>query len=194
MIRNYFLLNVLLFTVIILLGFKLYDAWTTTLDIPDIAGQQKVRVDKPERADVREDELSENAFDVITSKDPFSPLRSLSKKAPETARPVAPAEKPQLFGTMIMNNTEFAIFENPSTKKTNIYYLNDKIAGFVVSDIQEEKVVLLKDGESVEVRLRDDKKFKAPLPVRKLPSRVQSKPAARRRPVRRRAVRRAAGR
>jgi len=182
MIRNYFLLNVFLFTVIILLGFKFYDAWTITLDIPDIAMQHKAQVNKPERAAGKEGEFNETAFNVIAQKNLFHPSRSVSIKGPETPQPLSPSEKPQLFGTMIMNNTEFAIFENPSTKKTGIYYVNDKVDGFVVADIQEDKVMLLKDGESVAVRLRDDKKFKAPMPIRKPPRRVQAKPAARRRP------------
>jgi len=183
MIRNYFLLNVVLFTVIILLGSKLYDAWTTTLDIPEIAGQQQAQVHKPERAAGKEGTLNETVFNVIVQKNLFHPSRSIRTKAPDPIRPLSPAEKPQLFGTMIMTNTEFAIFENPSTKKTHIYYVNDEVGGFVVSDIQADKVMLLRDGESIEIRLRDDKKFKAPKPMITQPRRVQAKPAARRRPA-----------
>jgi type II secretory pathway component PulC len=75
-----------------------------------------------------------------------------------------------------MGEVKFAVLENPSTKTTKLYYVNDSIGGFTVSDIFEDKVVLNREGTKIEIKLRDKKDFKPPKritpPPKKLPRRT----------------------
>lgn len=145
-----------------------------------------------------------SSYDVIASKNLFHPSRSsINKKPPEVTRPVSKNDIPQLFGTIIMDDKKLAILEDQSTKKSILYKVNDSVSGFIVSQILENKVILKKGGESIEVNLRADKKFKAPnriltrrKTIRKAPKqRRRPSRVGRRRPQRRRApVRRSSGR
>ena len=91
--------------------------------------------------------------------DLFQPDRKLpAEKAPEAKQTVQPGNTPRLFGTIILGDKKTAILEDPDTKATKIYSINDSIAGYVVSEISSNKVVLLLNDESVEDKLQDEKK------------------------------------
>jgi len=105
-----------------------------------------------------------SSYDVIVSKNLFHPSRSMNKKPAEAAQPVSKNELPQLFGTIILKDKKLAILEDKSTKKSTLYKIDESVSGFVIAQILENKVVLQKDGELIEVNLREDKKFIPPTP------------------------------
>jgi hypothetical protein len=185
MFRNYFVINVILLVAIALLGFRFHSILATPLEIPDApssvdSGALKIKTSLSGRKGVGED-----SFDVISEKNLFSPSRTASKAAKEEPQPTVDTSKFQLFGTTIMTHKKFALLEDPESKKTKLYYLNDRIAGFTVSDISEDKVILKKGDESIELRLRADKKFTPAAPVQRRGTAVQNRRASRSRQIKR---------
>ncbi len=178
--RNYFLINLILLIIVGLLGVRFYRVYTHKLNIP--AGPEAKQIQK-ETAPVKGEEeiLSASSFEIIVNKDLFRPARSPFKE--DVAQPSLPKIPPRLFGTVILGNEKTAILEDPNTKSTRIYRINDSIGGYVVSDIREDKVILLWNGEKSEVRLRDEKKGLPPVkpmmvqqPQQQAPQQPQSQP------------------
>ena len=145
--------------IIVLLGIRLHNVLTTDIKIPTKASAvSPQKIDK--KLTKKSDRINSSSYDVIASKNLFHPSRSTAQKPSEVSRPVSKNDIPQLFGTIITNDKKLAILEDQSSKRSTLYKVNDSVAGFVVSQILENKVILLKDGESIEVTLRADKKFK----------------------------------
>lgn len=162
MIRNYFLLNLLLILIIGLLGNKFYDVLKYKAEIPVEATAGEVR-EEAAVVEHRGRPYDENAFEVISTMDLFRPSRtapSVEKKAAE--KPPLPPP-PKLFGTVILNNNKTAILESSDTRTTKVYRVNDTVSGYTVVDILEDKVVLMGNEEKVEVRLRDSKGIQSPV-------------------------------
>jgi hypothetical protein len=110
----------------------------------------------------REKVVSEASFKIIRDQDLFRPSRSAPSKTREKIEKVAaPKNTPRLFGTIILGDNKTAILEDSETKTTKTYRVNESVSGFVVSEILEDKVILLSGSEKVEVRLRDDKGIKS---------------------------------
>jgi len=161
MLRNYFLINLVLILVLSFLGFKLYQTYRATAGIP-LSSEIKQKIEKDvtkRRAPV----IDEALYNVITQKDLFRPSRSApEQKAEKTAEKTGPKNPPKLFGTIILENEKTAILQNSESKATKIYKLNELISGYTIAEILEDKVVLVKDGENFEVKLREDKGIKTP--------------------------------
>jgi hypothetical protein len=157
--------NVVLFIIIGLLGIKLYKTWSKPLEIPITAAREKSVADTQGIASLEEKVVKESAYDVIVQKDLFRPSRTPVKKDTSSSLAINTNEKPQLYGTTIMGDVKTAILEDPSTKTTKLYYVNDQIGGLTVSDILESKVVLKKGDSTVEIKLRAKKDFKPAKPV-----------------------------
>lgn len=164
MFRSHFLLNIILLVIIIVLGVKLYNALFHTVDIPTQAivqdGQYgRITVTRKVRAP------DKSSIHVITSKDIFRDTRSSSQTTERQRKPIDMKNLPTLFGTIIMNGQRKAIIKMKGEKSNRILEQDATIAGFQISEIQEDKVVLIQDGEKIELKLRNKKS-------------VTSKPAA----------------
>lgn len=182
MFRNYFLINLLLVIIIAVLGIRLYKVLAYRMDIPEESSVEKVEKSKDVVEDKRSD-IKEAYFEVITENDLFRPSRSAPTTSDAKSTTVESKNPPKLFGTIILEGNKTAILEDPETKTSKIYRINDSLAGYVVSEILEEKVVLLRNGEEIEVKLRDDKGIK---PVKRTTRRQRAVRTPRtRRPVRR---------
>lgn len=164
--RRYFLINLAFLVIAIFLGFKLYKAFSKPLDIP-VQASEKIQRPKTEENINTGTELNISNYETIVQKDLFRPSRSAAP--PEMSFPL---EKPKLFGTIIMGSGKSAILEDPITKTKKQYNLNDSVSGFIISDIQEDRVVLLRGAEKIEVMLREVKdatSMMQPPAVRQLP-------------------------
>jgi hypothetical protein len=160
MIRNYFLINLILLVIIGFLWTKFYKVYSHTFDIPsETAGKQIQK----ETAQGSSEEMAPDAtrFQIISNMDLFRPSRTPYKE--EVKQQEAPRIPPRLFGTIILGSEKTAILEDPNTKLTRMYHLNESIGGYVVSDILEDKIVLSWNGEKSEVRLREEKKGLPPV-------------------------------
>ncbi len=161
MLRNYFFINLFLIIIIGFLGFKLFDAFASYVVIPL---EPEMVTENKEDVKVKHEEkvVSEAFFKIITDQDLFRPSRSApSIKKEKIEKVTTPKNTPRLFGTIILGDNKTAILEDPETKTTKTYRVNESVSGFVVSEILEDKVVLLSGSEKVEVRLRDDKGIKS---------------------------------
>ncbi|GBE06073.1 hypothetical protein BMS3Abin10_01715 [bacterium BMS3Abin10] len=183
--RNFFFINVILFSAIVLLGVWFYKVWVRPLDLPAAADRQQVRAEDELSDERKERPLDRAAYNVISEKDLFRPSRTALKVSDAGASAgVISQDTPKLFGTIIKSDKKFAILEDPITRTTKLYGINDSVAGYFVNDIQQDRVVLLRGAETVEVKLRDLKTFKAP--VQRSRPVVKKAPASRRKlPVRR---------
>jgi len=142
------------------LGFKFYEVVTHKVAMPALTAEKKqTKFDIIKSADRT---VNEKAYDVISDLDLFRPTRSPAAKTEVKTEKAADKNPPKLFGTIILNDLKTAILEDPDTKSTKNYRINDFVAGYVVSDILEDKVVLTRDGDSIEVKLRESKGVTAP--------------------------------
>jgi type II secretory pathway component PulC len=143
------------------LGFNFYKVATERVALPaaPAAREKQARVPKVKHV---ERSVTEASFNVISELDLFRPSRSPAEKKEVEVEKGPPKDPPKLFGTIIFNDLKTAILEDPGTKSTKNYKINDTIAGFVISDILEDKVVLQRDGESHEIKLRASKGIVAP--------------------------------
>lgn len=196
MLRNYFLINLLLVLIIGILGYKLYGILSQPEEIPSEATVRELPKDQG-TAGMQEPPLSDSAFDNIAKLDLFRPSRTPSGKEGKKSEPAVLKEPPKLFGTVILNDTRTAIIEDPESGRTKVYRLDDTFSGYRISEIYENRVVLSRDGDKVEVKLRDDKGIQ-PVPrqpgispsqrragiERPVPQRRTQKVTPRRRPTR----------
>ena len=186
MFKNYFLINLTLMVITAILVLKLHGQLNRSYEIPRLPGEDVQDIAGSESDRPAAPALNPADYAVIADRNLFHPSRSGEEKKAETPAALPLKEKPQVFGTTIMNNKRFALIENPATKKTALYRLNDTIAGFTVSEILREKVILARGGDTVEIGLREDKTF---TPVKRpAPRRIEKKAKQRRRttPSRRR--------
>ena len=155
MIRNYFLINLMLLVIIGFLGFRFYKVYSLPFEVPAEPAAKRVL---KETAPVKSNDkvLDASRFQIISNLDLFRPARTPYKE--DAKQQEAPRIPPRLFGTIIFGNEKTAILEDPATKATHIYRVKDSIGGYVVSEILEDRVVLSWNGEKSEVRLRDEKK------------------------------------
>ena len=160
MIRNYFLLNLLLILIIGGLGNKLYHVIKNKAEIP--AGAATGEAPKEAAAGHTDKALDETAVEAISVLDLFRPSRTAPSAENKAAEKPPLPPPPKLFGTVILNEKKTAILEQSDTKTTKVYRINDTVSGYIVLEIHEDKVVLLGNDAKVEVRLRDDKGVQAP--------------------------------
>jgi len=184
-LRNFFLLNLLLVAVIVVLGIKLYGTANTELEIP--MEPTVARTPKMKSASVPDRAVREREYEPVVALDLFRPSRSPAAKKVKKAEEAPKMEHPpKLFGTIIFNDHRSAIIQDPETNTTRTYKLDDSIGGFKLTEILEDKIVMTRGDEKMEVKLRADKGIKAHVPRVKPRNRktVRAEPTARRsRPV-----------
>jgi type II secretory pathway component PulC len=154
-----------LFIIIGFLGYRFYNTWMKPLGIIEQPTVTEKETEKkaPEDKGTKEKDRRPppNYYDLIVKKDLFRPSRTSfidEGKVVETSS----KDKPKLFGTIIMNNERHAILEDPNTKITRMYTINDSVAGYTINDIEEDRVILTKAGNTYEVKLREIKEIKFP--------------------------------
>jgi type II secretory pathway component PulC len=160
MLRNYFFINLILIIIIGFLGLKFHKSYSQKMDMP--AGPAAKQVQKKDDQVKKEDKpVDPSLFQIISNMDIFRPSRSPYRE--EEAKQEAPKIPPRLFGTVILGNEKTALLEDPNTKSTRIYRVNESVGGYVVSEIMEDRVVLSWNGDKSEIRLREEKKGLPPV-------------------------------
>lgn len=160
MLRNYFFINLFLLVIVCFLGIKFYEAYTRTTDIPKEAAVKQIQKES-EQVKSEERPIDPSLFQIISNMDIFRPARSPYKE--DASQQALPKIPPRLFGTIILGGEKTAILEDPNTKSTRTYSVNEQIGGYVISEILEDRIVLSSNGEKSEVRLREEKKGLPPL-------------------------------
>src|SRR5438093_8117542 len=102
--------------------------------------------------------LPPQAYNVIASRNLFSPTRSeTAGPAMAGSAPVVVA-KPALHGVVLREGSPIAYLEDPLTKRIAGYRVGDPIAGGTVQTISADAVVIARPDGMVDVRLRDPSK------------------------------------
>ena len=173
------------------LGVKFYKVVTYSIDIPSEAAVEKGQKSKDIDIKFKGKVPDKASFQIISSKNLFQPSRSASVTAVRTTTRSG-TKPPKLFATIIRGTDSIAIIEDPDAKKSKAYRINDLVAGFLISEIHEDRVILLSGNEKVEIKLRDDKGIKASRPKPSVRQNVKEKTRKRPAPVRRIPARREA--
>src|SRR5262245_1906173 len=113
----------------------------------------------PPPASGGEPRLPAQAYNVIASRNLFSPTRS-EAPGPGIAGGAAPVlvAKPALHGVVLREGSPIAYLEDPLTKRIAGYRVGDPIAGGTVQTISADAVMISRPDGMVDVRLRDPSK------------------------------------
>jgi len=191
MLRNYFLINTVLVIMLGFMGFKLYKVVTYSMDIPSEVTVEEDQKSKDIDIKFKGKAPDKASFQIISSKDLFRPSRTASVGAVRTTPKNGRTNHPKLFATIIRGSKSIAIIEDPDTKKTKAYRINDLVAGLLISEILVDRVILLSGDDKIEIKLRDDKGIKTSMPKtlakQNINQNKSKRPASpRRTPIRRR--------
>lgn len=148
------------------LAFRLHQTWDSPLPLPSakapaVSGVSEVAREAPTPHPPLD------AYTVVASRNLFNPARSEVQPAPPAqarATPVTPAAppRPYLHGVVLRREGSLAYLEDPRTRKVYAYRVGDVIGEGQVLEILEDRVVIARAGERIEVLLRDPSKPKAP--------------------------------
>ncbi len=170
------------------LGFKLYKVVTYSMEIPSEVLVKKGEKSKNINIRLKGKAIDKASFNIISNKDLFRPSRSASLTAVSTTLKSGSTNYPKLFATIVIGNDSIAIIEDPLTKKTKSYHLNEVVSEFLIKEILEDRVILLLGEEKIEIKLRDDKGIITSRPKPMVKQRVKRTTPVRRVPARRRLV------
>lgn len=154
MLRSKLLLNVTLFIVIVLLGMKLYSSLSKPMPEDSGIAQKQVLTQEQNKQEIEASDNKKDLYDsnVIVQKDLFRQTRT--EPLPDEIKPGNPSmPPPKLVGITIIGDETKAFLEDPLTKTTRPYREKDSIAGFTVNEIHNDKVILLRGAEKIEVGL-----------------------------------------
>ncbi|MBI5056475.1 MAG: hypothetical protein HZB61_07670 [Nitrospirae bacterium] len=152
--RRLLIISILLPVITVFMSYPSYNVWAQKpADMPGI--ENKAPVGKGEAV------LNGKPDDSIVGPSSKTPIPS-AETVPSS---VTAAKLPKLFGTIIRKDKKIAIIDDPFSETTGIYTINDSLAGFVISDIQQDRVILLRGNKKTEIRLRDPKDVQSAPPL-----------------------------
>ena len=94
-------------------------------------------------------------YDVIATRNLFDPNRSDARNLAAIVETLPPAAALALYGVVISEDTRLAYLEDPATKRIVGYKIGDKLAGGQMARIEPDRVVIMRAGGVIEVRLHD---------------------------------------
>lgn len=153
MFRNYFFINIILILIVSFLGLRFYKALIYKKDNPvnitvTKAGPENIKA-------VSEDKgIDKESLKVITEKDIFRSSRTSSLAVTNVMPPQNP---PTLFGTIIVGVEKTALLKEDAGNTARMYRLNESVSGYLIVDIQDDKVLLSAGGQTIVVKLRGKK-------------------------------------
>ncbi len=95
------------------------------------------------------------AYEVIATRNLFDPNRSDAKNLAAIVKTPPPVAALALHGVVISEDTRLAYLEDPATKRIAGYKIGDRLAGGQVERIEPDRVVIMRAGGLIEVRLHD---------------------------------------
>ncbi|MEW6714677.1 MAG: hypothetical protein AB1306_06260 [Nitrospirota bacterium] len=161
MLRNYFFVNIILMVIVSLLGVKLYKAVIYKKESPINIAVKKAEPEKAKTA-VQEKVINKESFSVIAEKDIFRPSRTAPLQGANGNAVMPPKNPPTLFGTIIVGAEKTALLKEEAGKTAKMYRLNESVSGYMIVDIQDDKVLLEAGGQTIEVKLRGKKGANTP--------------------------------
>jgi hypothetical protein len=105
------------------------------------------------------------AWSVIATRNLFSPTRNEGPVTPPTGGAASQLPKPMLYGVVLRDGGgRIAYLEDPVTKRVAAYRVGDVVSGSTIQSISADHVVLTRPEGTVDIRLHDPTKPKAPPP------------------------------
>ncbi len=180
MFRNYFFINIILILIVSFLGLRFYKAIIYKKDNPVNITVKKAEPEKIKAAG--EDKgIDKESLKVITEKDIFRSSRTSSLLGANGNPEIPPANPPTLFGTIIVGAEKTALLKEEAGKAAKMYRLNESVSGYMIVDIQDDKVLLEAGGQTIEVKLRGKKGANTPQLTPGVPAQRPQEGAIRRR-------------
>jgi type II secretory pathway component PulC len=183
MFRNYFILNIILIVIVSFLGVKFYKTVISKKERPAIVAVKKAETEE-DKAVLQEKPVDTESFGVIAEKDIFRPSRTAPLEGADAAAEMPPKNPPTLFGTLIVGSEKTALLKEDAGKTARMYRVNESISGYLIVDIQDDKVLLQAGGQMIEVKLRGKKGAGASQPAVQSPAVQRPQEGAARRRVR----------
>lgn len=176
-LSQFTVLNLLLLSLIVLLSFRLYGVYTfvDTNDYQQFENSQKDKADQTEAEDTIAQSDSKVTQQItqhltITENNLFHPERRI----PTEKKVVQELPKPEivLYGTMVSGDSSIAFIEDLKAqfstqgrgKRQRAIKKGDTISGFVVKEIEQDRITLVRGEETMTVSVND--------PTRKKPRAV----------------------
>jgi hypothetical protein len=103
--------------------------------------------------------INAKSFSPTIHEDSFRNVDSTGNDRSEEYSMLPISDKFILHGTVITKNTRLAIIEDRDLKQSGLYYLNDQVRGFTVSDILENTVILNKNNALVKIVFGDNRRI-----------------------------------
>ena len=147
------LLNLTLGVVAVLMATALAKTWVSpAASIPDRPGP-KLSQEATPLAFVQTPRPPLAQFDVLLEKNPFKQPPPLPPQRGVPGRPAPPPPPlPALIGTILVDEERRAIVSDKG--KQEIYAVNQEVAGGVITEIREDRIMYKRGDESVEIFLR----------------------------------------
>ncbi|MBU1053893.1 MAG: hypothetical protein KKC46_08695 [Proteobacteria bacterium] len=159
MLRKYYLINAILISVVILLGYKLYADIQKPIDNLPSANKTESAIPLAVKEIKPEAISTYNNYKIIEEKDLFRPEREMTKNQENVINDSPP---PELVGIIINKSGGKAFFMDPVLKTTKVYKKNNTVSGYMIQDILENKVVLTRGGEKSELKISHVKTIEEP--------------------------------
>ncbi|MDH4266673.1 MAG: hypothetical protein OEW45_13645 [Deltaproteobacteria bacterium] len=167
MSSRYFVLNILLFFVVLLMAFTNYETWIYPLNsLPDKGVMPKgseTKNENPPMEAFAKEPMSSPAYSLISEKNVFSPERKEFSTTP-VEQPKPPA-RPQiiLYGVAITPDYQSASVLNPGRplykgeRETKTIKVGDRMGGYQLAKILPDRITMEASGDSFDVLLYDPK-------------------------------------
>ena len=115
--------------------------------------------------------LSSSSYTIIADNNLFNPERKISieKKTPGDQQPL-PKPDVVLYGTLITDTLRFAYLEDMKAprnttgrgRRQTVMKIGDSLSGFVLKEIDPDKIVMVKGDEKITVRIHESRKQNTP--------------------------------
>lgn len=163
------------------LAFRLSQTWTAPRPLP--SARAAAAAPRPLEAS-QEEPVTRSplaTYTVVATKNLFSPTRDESQPTPaaQAAGTTPAAQRFSLYGVVLRPEGALAYLEDPRTRKVYAYKVGDLVGDGRLTEILEDRVVITRAGERVEVLLHDPGKPKGPPTARQpaaSPRRVEPRP------------------
>ena len=169
MSSRYGILCILLFFIVLILGYENYETWSS----PSIITSKRVlgkmgetKPDLPTQGMAPRETVPREAFNAIAEKNLFNPERkefSTTEAAAAAAAMAKPITRPQisLYGVVIAEDYQFASIINPGRplhkgeRETKTIKVGDMVGDYKLTKIMSDRIVMEAGEDSFEVLLYD---------------------------------------
>lgn len=176
MSSRYEILCILLFFIVLILGYENYETWSSPPAVTpkkDAEKKGETKPDSPIPAVALKETAPREAFNTIAEKNIFNPDRK-EFSTTEAAAVAKPLARPQisLYGVVIAENYQFASIINPGRplhkgeRETKTIKIGDMVGEYKLTKILSDRIVMEAGEDSFEVLLYDPRAPKKRVEVR----------------------------